>query len=283
MRPARGPAPDRLRQGRADPRRGARATCPSRSSSRSATPSRERRRGVRRDGTARGLRRRRRRCSREAGAEAVVIGTPHPLHAEPAIRAAEAGVHVLVEKPMAASLGGLRRHARRGAARPASTLGVISQRRFYEPVRRMKEAIDAGKIGTPGRWASSRCTAGATRPTTGPTPGAASGTPRAAACSSTSRPTSSTCSSGSWATVEEVSGYWANLNHPDDRGRGHRRRDPPLPRAAGSGSIVDEPVAEAGHLHQGPRPRVQRRLGRRRDRPRRDVHRRHDRRSPSRR
>jgi predicted dehydrogenase len=28
-------------------------------------------------------------------------------------------------------------------------LGVISQRRFYEPVRRMKDAIDAGKIGAP--------------------------------------------------------------------------------------------------------------------------------------
>ena len=36
--------------------------------------------------------------------EALLIGTPHPLHAGPAILAAEAGVHVLVEKPMAASL-----------------------------------------------------------------------------------------------------------------------------------------------------------------------------------
>jgi predicted dehydrogenase len=35
--------------------------------------------------------------------------------------------------------------ARRGGV----SLGVISQRRFYEPVRRMKAAVAAGKIGTP--------------------------------------------------------------------------------------------------------------------------------------
>jgi predicted dehydrogenase len=85
---------------------------------------------------------------REAGAEAVLIATPHPLHAADAVRAAEAGAHVLVEKPLAASLADC--DAMLAAARRAGVrLGVISQRRFYEPVRRMKEAIAAGKIGTP--------------------------------------------------------------------------------------------------------------------------------------
>ena len=66
---------------------------------------------------------------RSGGVEAVVIGTPHPLHAEPTIRAAEAGVHVLVEKPMAATLRDC--DAMIAAARKAGvTLGVISQRRF---------------------------------------------------------------------------------------------------------------------------------------------------------
>lgn len=85
---------------------------------------------------------------REAGVEAVVIGTPHPLHAAPAIQAAEAGVHILVEKPLAASLRDC--DAMLAAAhKHRVSLGVISQRRFYEPVQRMKDAIDAGKIGKP--------------------------------------------------------------------------------------------------------------------------------------
>lgn len=85
---------------------------------------------------------------RESKLQAVVIGTPHPLHAEPAVRAAEAGAHVLVEKPLAASLADC--DAMLAAARKAGVyLSVISQRRWYEPVRRIKDAIDAGKIGKP--------------------------------------------------------------------------------------------------------------------------------------
>ncbi len=85
---------------------------------------------------------------RDGKVQAVIIGTPHPLHAEPAILSAEAGVHVLIEKPMAASLADCDRML--AATRKAGvTLGVISQRRFYEPVARMKQAIEAGKIGVP--------------------------------------------------------------------------------------------------------------------------------------
>ncbi len=83
-----------------------------------------------------------------SGVEAVVIGTPHPAHAAPAIRAAAAGVHVIVEKPMAATLADCDAMLA-AAARSGVRLGVISQRRFYEPIRRVKDAIDAGKLGTP--------------------------------------------------------------------------------------------------------------------------------------
>ncbi len=84
----------------------------------------------------------------EARPEAVFICTPHPLHLEPAVLAAEAGVHVMIEKPMAASLADC--DAMLAAARKTGViLSVMSQRRFYEPVRRIKQAIDAGKIGRP--------------------------------------------------------------------------------------------------------------------------------------
>jgi UDP-N-acetyl-2-amino-2-deoxyglucuronate dehydrogenase len=80
--------------------------------------------------------------------DAVVICTPHPAHAGPAIAAARGGAHVLVEKPLAADLRDC--DAMIDAARQAEVkLGVISQRRLYEPVQRVKQAIDDGKIGRP--------------------------------------------------------------------------------------------------------------------------------------
>jgi len=85
---------------------------------------------------------------RSAKPQAIVVCTPHPLHAEAVILAAQAGVSALVEKPLAASLADC--DAMLTASRNAGAkLAVISQRRLYEPVQRMKTAIDAGKIGTP--------------------------------------------------------------------------------------------------------------------------------------
>lgn len=77
--------------------------------------------------------------------QAVVVGTPHPAHAEPAIAAMRAGAHVLVEKPLAASLQDC--DAMIAAARETGVkLGVISQRRLYPPVQRIRAAIEAGKL-----------------------------------------------------------------------------------------------------------------------------------------
>ncbi|MEM3047356.1 MAG: Gfo/Idh/MocA family oxidoreductase [Candidatus Bathyarchaeia archaeon] len=80
--------------------------------------------------------------------EAVNVCTPHPLHAAPVVAAAEAGKHAITEKPMAANLK--QADAMISAARRAGVkLGVIFQRRWYDAARRMKQAIEEGKIGTP--------------------------------------------------------------------------------------------------------------------------------------
>ncbi len=80
--------------------------------------------------------------------DAVIICTPHPEHAAPALAALNGGVHVLVEKPLAVSLADCDAMIR-AAERSGVKLGVISQRRCYPSTQRVKAAIDAGKIGKP--------------------------------------------------------------------------------------------------------------------------------------
>lgn len=85
---------------------------------------------------------------REERVDALVICTPHPQHVENALVALSMGIHVLVEKPMAITLADCDRMIDAAQAHNAK-LGVISQRRWYEPVQRVRAAIDAGKIGEP--------------------------------------------------------------------------------------------------------------------------------------
>ena len=83
-----------------------------------------------------------------SGVEALTVCTPHPLHAEPAVKAANAGVHVLIEKPLASSLqdcDAILNAAKRSGVR----IGTTSQRRFYAPCQRIKRAIEEGKLGRP--------------------------------------------------------------------------------------------------------------------------------------
>jgi UDP-N-acetyl-2-amino-2-deoxyglucuronate dehydrogenase len=80
--------------------------------------------------------------------QAVSICSPHTTHPQIAAACAQAGKHVLIEKPMAVDLKGC--EVAISAAKSAGTkLGVVSQRRFYKPVVRMKNAIEANKIGKP--------------------------------------------------------------------------------------------------------------------------------------
>ena len=78
----------------------------------------------------------------------ISVCTPHPLHANLINKAAVHGVHVLTEKPLASDLRDCDA-AINTCDQNKVKLGVISQRRFYPPVKRMKQAILDGKIGRP--------------------------------------------------------------------------------------------------------------------------------------
>jgi predicted dehydrogenase len=147
-----------------------------------------------------------------ADVEAVTICTPHPLHEEPCVQAATAGVHVLIEKPMASSLEACDAMLE-AADKRGITLGVISQRRLFEPVQRMKAAIDAGKIGKPmlgtfsmfswrdqayyesdpwrGKWAT-----------------------EGGGVLVNQSPHMLDMLQWFMGEIDEISGYWGNLNHP---------------------------------------------------------------------
>lgn len=144
--------------------------------------------------------------------EAVTICTPHPLHETPCLQAAQAGAHVLIEKPMASSLEACDRMLE-AANKHRIKLGIVSQRRLFEPVQRMKAAIDAGKIGTPilgtfsmfswrdqayyksdpwrGKWAT-----------------------EGGGVLVNQSPHQLDMLQWFMGEIDEVSGYWANLNHP---------------------------------------------------------------------
>lgn len=82
------------------------------------------------------------------GVRAVLITTPHPQHMEGVLSAAAAGCHALVEKPMALTVAECDTMIAAAAAARVK-LGVVSQRRWYPAVQRVRRAIDEGLLGTP--------------------------------------------------------------------------------------------------------------------------------------
>ena len=76
----------------------------------------------------------------------VVVCSPHPNHRQAVEQAMEAGAHVLVEKPLASSLGDCDAMIA-AAAKYGKKLGMVSQRRLLPASQRMRQAIDDGKIG----------------------------------------------------------------------------------------------------------------------------------------
>jgi predicted dehydrogenase len=78
--------------------------------------------------------------------EGVVITTPHSLHTEQVVAAAQAGKHVFVDKPFALTVDGARRatEACRGAG---VVLALGHQRRRQAASRALKRLVDEGTLG----------------------------------------------------------------------------------------------------------------------------------------
>jgi len=78
--------------------------------------------------------------------DAVSICVPSGLHAQIALDALDAGKHVLVEKPIALTLDDADRMIAR-AKETGRTLAVVLQNRYNHPMRRLRDAVDAGMLG----------------------------------------------------------------------------------------------------------------------------------------
>lgn len=83
---------------------------------------------------------------RDGGVDAVIVSTPNYLHAPQAIAGLEAGVHVLVEKPMAMNATEAAAIAA-AAGRSGVLLMVAHCWRFHEEVLWLRKQVDRGGIG----------------------------------------------------------------------------------------------------------------------------------------
>ncbi len=82
----------------------------------------------------------------DPGIDAVVLATPHSLHAEQITQAAAAGKHVFVEKPMTLDLASARAAAE-AAAKANVTLAVGFNRRFHPAIVEIRNRKAAGRLG----------------------------------------------------------------------------------------------------------------------------------------
>jgi predicted dehydrogenase len=76
----------------------------------------------------------------------VTIGTPSGAHLEPAVAAARAGKHIIVEKPLEVTLKRCDRIIRE-CEKAGVVLSTIFPSRFHESSQLLKRAVDAGRFG----------------------------------------------------------------------------------------------------------------------------------------
>ncbi len=82
----------------------------------------------------------------KAGIDVVHICTPHYMHAPIAVYAANAGKHILTEKPMSIKLEDAKA-MNEAAKKNGVTLGVIFQNRYNPGSRLIKKTLDDGTLG----------------------------------------------------------------------------------------------------------------------------------------
>src|SRR5262245_32414983 len=80
------------------------------------------------------------------GVEAVILATPHSLHAEQIERAVAAGLHIFCEKPLALTRKGAEAAVDACKSRRL-VLGMGHERRWEPPVAAMLDAARSGKLG----------------------------------------------------------------------------------------------------------------------------------------
>lgn len=80
------------------------------------------------------------------GADVVVLATPSGMHAEQGIRVAQAGLHVVSEKPMATRWQDAKRFVQ-ACDQAGVHLFVVKQNRQNDTIQLVKRAVDSGRFG----------------------------------------------------------------------------------------------------------------------------------------
>ncbi len=83
---------------------------------------------------------------KEKDVDCISVCTPHAYHAEITINSANAGKHVVTEKPMAMNLEEADKMIA-ACKKNNVKLFVVKQNRYNKPIKKLKEAIDKGRFG----------------------------------------------------------------------------------------------------------------------------------------
>lgn len=84
----------------------------------------------------------------DLGVDLISVCTPHPTHEAVVLAAAERGVHVLCEKPIAIDVAPAERMVE-ACERAGVTFGCVFQRRLWPAAQRIRAALDDGSLGDP--------------------------------------------------------------------------------------------------------------------------------------